>query len=99
MENLQVIINAILMLVIPWVVSAYAWPALQRGVVFVKGMPSIVQQVGIVLANWGLVSLAGMLGTVVPGVDGFGPGDLQALLTAGVGALTTMIFKTGKASP
>ena len=96
--DLQTLLMGVLAIALPYVISTYIWPFLQKLNARVKALPSFVQQVGITLLNAGLAYAALTLGVMVPGVESFAPADVQALLTGLVGFLSTMIFKNGKAA-
>ncbi len=96
--DLQTLLMALMAIVLPFVVSTYIWPFMQKLNVRVKALPSFVQQVSITLLNAGLAFAALKLGVMVPGVESFVPADVQVLLTGLVGFLTTLIFKNGKAA-
>lgn len=96
--DLQTLLMGVMAIILPFVVSTYIWPLLQKLNARVKALPSFVQQVGITLLNAGLAFAAVTLGVMIPGVESFAPADVQVLLTGLVGFLTTLIFKNGKAA-
>lgn len=94
MEDL---IQSLLVVAIPFAVTKL-WPILQGWVTSVKEMENWKQMTLITLFNGALAAAAQVLMIGLPDFAAFGVGDLSALLTALVGYLTTLVFKSGKAA-
>ena len=86
----------LVIVLVPWFVSTFAFPALQKGITFIGGLPSIAKQIIIALVNIGIVALGGFLGTQFPGIEGFDAMSLQTALGGLAGYVSTLIFKNGQ---
>ena len=97
-DTLQLLVTTLLAVIIPFFVSKLAWPWFQAKMPMLKASNNVLQQFLIVVLNAGLAFGAMKMGLVIPMLEEFAMSDMQAVLTAAVGMLTTVVFKQGKAS-
>lgn len=96
--DIQMMIIALMAVVIPFTVSKFLWPFVTKLSGKVNGLGNGVKQLAITLLNGGLAFVATQLGVIMPTLEQFAMNDMQVLLTAAVGFLTTIVFKQGKLS-
>ncbi len=96
MEQFAAVYDMLVILLVPWLVSTFIFPALQKALIFIGTLPSIAKQLIIAVVNVGVVVLGGFIGTVLPGIEGFDAMSLQTALGGLAGYVSTLIFKNGQ---